>query len=193
MIATISGSIQSIGSDHVVISVGGMGVRVNVPTTALSDIAVGRSMFLHTHLIVRETELTLYGFDTEDDLRLFEILIGVNGVGPKLALKVLSTLNPELIRSAVMQEEAVILQRVPGIGKKSAEKILFSLRGKLNFGDRSSSVGLVSDVDADVIDVLTGLGFSIVEAQTAVQQLPRDVEDIDQRVALALQNLDRSS
>jgi Holliday junction DNA helicase RuvA len=106
-----------------------------------------------------------------------------------MALAILSTLTPELLRSAVLQDEAVILQRVPGIGKKSAERILFALRGKLDAED-ASSVGLISDADGDVMDVLTTLGFSIVEAQAAIQKLPRDVKDVNERVSLALQQLD---
>ncbi|MGB1250492.1 MAG: Holliday junction branch migration protein RuvA [Candidatus Promineifilaceae bacterium] len=192
MIASISGSVQSIGKNSLVINVGGVGLRVIVPKGVLEDTGgVGRNIFLNTYLAVRETALTLYGFETEDDLRLFELLIGINKIGPKVALAVLSTLSPEILRSAVMQEEAVVLQRVPGIGKKSAETILFALRGKLDAPD-ASSVGLVSDVDADVIDFLTALGFSIVEAQTAIQKLPRNVRSVDERVALALKQLDQA-
>ena len=191
MIATLSGTIQKVGKDHLIVSVGGVGLRVFVTQGVLENPGgVGRTIFLHTHLIVRETELTLYGFETEDDERLFLLLLGVSGVGPKLALKVLSTLNPELLRSAVVQEEAVILQRVPGIGKKSAERIMFALKGKLDYGD-ANAVGLVSDVDSDVIEVLTTLGFSIVEAQSAVQKVPRAVTDVNERVAQALQHLDQ--
>ena len=191
MIATLSGTIQKVGKDHLIVSVGGVGLRVFVTQGVLENPGgVGRTIFLHTHLIVRETKLTLYGFETEDDERLFLLLLGVSGVGPKLALKVLSTLNPELLRSAVVQEEAVILQRVPGIGKKSAERIMFALKGKLDYGD-ANAVGLVSDVDSDVIEVLTTLGFSIVEAQSAVQKVPRAVTDVNERVAQALQHLDQ--
>ncbi len=189
MIASLTGQIQKIEKDALIISVGGVGLRVLVPSTALQDTAVGRSQFLHTQLIVRETELTLYGFETLDDLKLFNTLLGVQKVGPKLALAILSTLTPELLRSAVLQDEHVILQRVPGIGKKSSERILFALRGKLDAED-ATSVGLISDTDGDVMDVLTSLGFSIVEAQSAIQKLPRDVKDVNERVALALQQLD---
>jgi Holliday junction DNA helicase RuvA len=191
MIATLSGTLQKTAPDHLIVQTGGVGLRVFVPRTMLENAgAPGRALFLHTHLLVRENDLTLYGFESEDDLRLFELLISISKVGPKLALAILSTLSPELLRSAVIQEEAIVLQRVPGIGKKSAEMIIFALRGKLDAPD-SRTVGLVSDVDSDVIDFLTTLGFSIVEAQTAVQKLPRDVRDLDARVALALQQLDQ--
>ncbi len=191
MIASLHGTVQRIGKDNLVISVGGVGLRVFVPRTVLEDVGgVGRSISLHTHLIVREQDLSLYGFESEDDLGLFELLLGVNGVGPKVALAILSTLSPEMLQSAIMQEETVILQRVPGIGKKTAERIMFQLRDKLDFTAVSTTMPFVSDIDSDVIDILTGLGFSIVEAQSALQKLPREAKTIDERVQMALQQLD---
>jgi Holliday junction DNA helicase RuvA len=192
MIASISGIIRKIGKDHLVISVGGIGVRVFVPRTILEDVGgVGRNISLHTHLIVRETELTLYGFESEEDLSLFEILLGVNGVGPKVGLAILSTLSPELLKSAIMREESAVLQRVPGIGKKTAERLMFQLRDKLDLTAETAAMPFISDIDSDVIDTLTSLGFSIVEAQTALQNIPREVKEIDSRVQLALQYLDQ--
>lgn len=191
MIASLSGTVQRINKDNLIIAVGGVGVRVFVPKTVLEDVGgVGRTIFLHTHFIVREQELALYGFETEDDLGLFELVLGVNGVGPKVGLAILSTLSPEMLKSAIMQEEPVILQRVPGIGKKTAERIMFQLRDKLDFTAVSTTIPFVSDVDADVIDFLTGLGFSIVEAQSALQKLPREAKTVDERVQMALQHLD---
>ncbi len=192
MIASLSGTIQFIGPDHLVIKVGGVGVRVFVPKTVLEDVGgVGRSIMLHTHLIVREQDLSLYGFESAEDLQLFEVLLTVSGVGPKVALAILSTLSPELLKSAIMREETAVLQRVPGIGKKTAERIMFQLRDKLDLSQVGASVPLISDVDADVIDILTSLGFSIVEAQSALQNLPREVKNVDDRVQLALQYLDQ--
>jgi len=193
MIASISGSIQRIEPNSLVIAVGGVGIRVSVPRTVLEDVGgVGRSLYLHTHLIVREQELALYGFETLEDLQLFQVLLGVSGVGPKVGLAILSTLSPELLKSAIMREETAVLQRVPGIGKKTAERLMFQLRDKLDLTQDSAAVPLVSDIDADVIDFLTGLGFSIVEAQSALQHLPREVKAVDERVQLALQYLDQS-
>lgn len=191
MITSIQGPVLAIATQSVTLNIGGLGIRVLATTAALAQAEVGRILFLHTHFVVRETELTLYGFESQEELRLFELLLGVNKVGPKMALSILSTLSPELIRSAVAQEEAIIFQRVPGIGKKSAEQLILSLRGKLK-GDDSSSLGFISDVDGDVIELLTGLGFSIVEAQAALQKLPRTVTNVDERLTLALQQLDSS-
>jgi Holliday junction DNA helicase RuvA len=192
MIASLHGVINFIGDDHLIVAVGGVGLRVFVPRTVLEDVGgVGRNISLHTHLIVRETELTLYGFESNEDLALFELLLGVNGVGPKVGLAILSTLSPEIFKNAVVREEAVVLQRVPGIGKKTAERIMFQLRDSLQ-AVSGGPTPLVSDVDADVIELLTNLGFSIVEAQTALQNVPRDVNNVDERLQRALQYLDQS-
>lgn len=190
MIATLAGSILAVESSSLIIGVGGVGIRVFVPKNLLENVsAIGRTAQLFTHLIVREQELSLYGFETQEDLTLFELFLGVNGVGPKVALAILATLSPELLKSAIMREETAVLQRVPGIGKKTAERIMFHLRDKLDMTEISTAVPLISDVDADVIEVLTGLGFSIVEAQSALQKLPRETTTIDERVQQALQFL----
>lgn len=192
MIASLSGTIQFIGNDNLVVNVGGVGVRVSVPKTVLENVGgVGRSIFLHTHLIVREQELSLYGFELIDDLNLFTVLLTVNGVGPKVALSILSTLSPELLKSAIMREEPAVLQRVPGIGKKTAERMMFQLRDKLDLSGTTSGVPMITDMDADVIDFLTGLGFSIVEAQSALQNIPREAKNLDERVQYALQYMDQ--
>ena len=192
MIASLSGPILKIEATSLIIGVGGVGLRVTVPRTVLEDVGgVGRNIRLHTHLIVREQELSLYGFETEEDLQLFELLLGISGVGPKVALAILGTLSPELLKSAIMREESTVLQRVPGIGKKTAERIMFQLRDKLDFTTMETAVPFINDIDTDVIDVLTTLGFSIVEAQTALQKLPREVKTVDERVQLALQQLDQ--
>lgn len=193
MIASINGPVIKIAADHLVIGVGGLGLQVFVPKPVLENLGgVGRQLNLFTHLVVRETELALYGFVNEEDRYLFEVLLNVNGVGPKVGLAILSTLSPDVLKGAIVREDSAVLQRVPGIGKKTAERIMFYLRDKLDFTAEVAAMPFVSDVDSDVIDILTSLGFSIVEAQTAVQRVPRDVQDLDARVQLALQQLDQT-
>ncbi|HUS94506.1 MAG TPA: Holliday junction branch migration protein RuvA [Patescibacteria group bacterium] len=193
MIASIRGIVNFIGKDHVVLVVGGIGLRVFVPRPVLESIsAVGRSLNLHTHLVVKETELSLYGFESEEDLMLFEVLLDVNGVGPKVGLAILSTMSPEVLKGAIAREEPAVLQRVPGIGKKTSERIMFHLRDKLDLTADMGARPFVTDLDGEVIDVLTSLGFSIVESQTALQHIPRDVTDLNARVQLALQQLDQA-
>ncbi|MEM7801676.1 MAG: Holliday junction branch migration protein RuvA [Chloroflexota bacterium] len=191
MIASLNGSLLQRADDSLVVGVGGIGLRVFCPKSVMENTGgVGTQLFLHTHLIVRETELTLYGFSSEEELNLFNILLGVNGVGPKVGLAILSTLSPELLKSAILREETAALQRVPGIGKKTAERIMFQLRDKLDFSVESAiNVPLVNDTDAEVIDFLTSLGFSIVEAQTALQKIPRDLGSVEDKVQSALQFL----
>lgn len=193
MIASISGAVSGIGKDSVVVNVGGVGIRVYVPRSVLEKVAgVGRQLKLHTHLIVRETELTLYGFESEEELHLFTVLLDVNGVGPKVGLSMLSTLSTDVLKGAIVREESAVLQRVPGIGKKTSERIMFHLRDKLDLTAEIAAVPFISDEDGDVIEVLTSLGFSIVEAQTALQNIPHEAEGVDARVQAALQYLDRS-
>jgi len=192
MISSISGQIEKVGSDHLIISVGGVGLRVAVPGNVISgsNVAPGRTIRLSTHLLVRETDLSLFGFPSDDDLKLFETLIAVSGVGPKVAMAILSTLSPELLKRAISTQESAILQRVPGIGKKTAERIMFHLKDKLDLDSSKGAVSFMSDVDGDVLQLLTTLGFSVVEAQMAIQRLPREVTGLDERVQLALQVLD---
>ncbi len=192
MIASLRGTLSHIGKADLVVEVGGVGIRVAVPKTVLENVGgVGRAIFLHTHLLVRENELALFGFISEEDLALFLVLLDVNGVGPKVALAILSTLSPELLKNAILREEAAVLQRVPGIGKKTAERIMFHLRDKLDLSAAASPIPFLTDVDGEVLELLTSLGFSIVEAQAALQKLPRELKAIDERVQQALQYLDR--
>lgn len=187
MIARISGTVAAIKPDRIVVQLGGLGITVYVPTTVLQAVdGVGRPVELVTHLHVRENELALYGFLTEEELALFETLLGVSGVGPKVALSVLSTLSPDALRQAVMRDEPGILTRVPGVGPKTARAILFHLRDRMAEW-KEGGAPLLTDQDAEVIGALTGLGFSLVEAQTALQNLPRDPDlPLEERVRLAL-------
>ncbi|MBN1286278.1 MAG: Holliday junction branch migration protein RuvA [Anaerolineae bacterium] len=189
MIDFIRGTVTALGDGYLVVQVGGVGVRVLVPTSVITRAdGIGREIHLHTHLAVREDALTLYGFWDAPERALFETLIGVPGIGPKLALAVLSALSPDLIRRAVVNEEPEILARVPGIGKKTAAKLAFALKDKLKVDLTMPALDLITDADADVIDALTALGYSIVEAQTAIQAIPPDAPgDIETRIRLALQ------
>lgn len=186
MIDRVIGPIVAEGDDYVVVMVGGVGLKISVTRSVLQS-AEHTQATIYTHLIVREDLLALYGFVDPQEKMLFETLIGVNGVGPKLALQILSTLNREHLQNAVVREDADVLTRVPGIGKKTAQKIIFELKDKLRDSLGSSPI-LISDIDADVMGALTALGYSIVEAQQALQSLPNDApQDIEERVVMALQ------
>jgi holliday junction DNA helicase RuvA len=187
MIATLRGEITQIDESAVTIEVGGVGLHVFVPAPVRSRLKVGENAFLYTHLVVREDALTLYGFETQADRELFHMLLGVDGVGPKVSLAVLSTLNVETVQRAVLSEESDILSRVPGVGKRTAQKIIIHLHGKIKPGDALSQVAAMSDQDSEVLAALTSLGYSVVEAQTAIQSLPKEAPaDVEERLRLAL-------
>jgi Holliday junction DNA helicase RuvA len=137
---------------------------------------------------VRQDLLALYGFETREERDYFILLLGVDGIGPKLALGVLSVLSPDAIRRAVFHEQADVFSRVPGVGRKTAQKILLQLQDKIQAAPGLEPFGLVSELDTQVIDALTALGYSVVEAQAAVQSIPRTApEEIEDRLRLALQ------
>jgi Holliday junction DNA helicase RuvA len=187
MIASIQGTVASTHNDHVIVVVSGIGYRVYAPHSTIERLDSGEA-FLHTILIVREDSLTLYGFATLSERDLFETLLKVNGVGPKMALSILSTVTVDHLRNAVFGERPEILTRVPGVGKKTAEKIVFELKDKLVAGLDAAPVMAFDDVNSDVVDALVGLGYSIVEAQTAIQALPPDApKTVEDRIRLALQ------
>ncbi|HIP88357.1 MAG TPA: Holliday junction branch migration protein RuvA [Anaerolineales bacterium] len=186
MIARLSGTVAAVGPDHVIVQVGGVGFHVRVPTQVLEQVQPGRAVELLTHLHVRENEISLYGFLTEEERALFELLLGVSGVGPKVALATLSTVSPDALREAVLREEPGILSRVPGIGPKTARAIIFHLKDRL-VPTGAEAAPLLTDEDAEVIAALTALGFSLVEAQTALQNLPRGEEmPLEERIRRAL-------
>ncbi len=187
MIANLKGRIESMGEDHVIIGVGGIGFKVYVPTSVLENAGGrGRQVELFTHLHVRENDLTLYGCGSEDELALFELLLDVSGVGPRVALAMLSTMPPESLRLAIAHGKAEVLARVPGIGPKTAKKIIFHLRDKVAVEAGPEAVPFLTDADAEVIAALTGLGYSVVEAQAALQSLPAEEMEIEERVRSAL-------
>jgi Holliday junction DNA helicase RuvA len=188
MIASVSGKVIHVEATSAIVEVGGVGLLVNVPSPLADGLRAGESVFLHTQLIVRQDALTLYGFDTSEAKQFFNLLLSVDGVGPRLAISILSTLNPDAIRRAVFNEQGEIFNRVPGVGKKTAQKILLYLQDRITGVEGLEPVAVMSDVDGEVLNALTALGYSVVEAQAALQAIPRDTpQDVETRLRLALQ------
>lgn len=187
MIASLEGTINYIYDDSLVINVGGVGFRVFVPKNMAKEAELYKSCSLFTHLVVREDALTLFGFETAEERDIFVLLLGANGVGPRTGLAILSTMSVGLIKQAISADEADLFTRVPGVGKKTAQSIVLQLQGKFK-GESSLVDKSLRDVDTEVLDALTGLGYSIVEAQAAVQMIPKDApKDLESRLRLALQ------
>lgn len=187
MISSVRGLVQSVSQDQLVLEVGGVGLTLEVPQSVLDNVpAHGRSMFLHTYLVVRQDALQLFGFDTQEQRELFTELIQVSGIGPRLALAVLSTLSADTLRMAVANNQPEVLTRVPGIGKKTAEKVVFQLKDRLAFAIAEAEPA--GELDDEVLSVLTALGYSMLEAQAAVRSLNSDGEEsVEERVRRALQ------
>ena len=187
MIASLRGEITQIEDNALIIEVGGVGLRVAVPKPLLSKFSTGEIVLLQTHLVVRENDLALYGFETSGDRQLFLTLLGVDGVGPKLALSVLSSMTLDAVQRAVFSEEPDLLSRVPGVGKKTAQKMQLYLKDRLKPASGLEKFASMSDTDAEVLAALTTLGYSVIEAQTALQSLPKDAPDeVEEKLRLAL-------
>lgn len=187
MISSLRGIVQEVGEQELSLEIAGVGIKVEVPSSVLDRLpAVGRSIFLHTHLVLKEDALHLYGFGSRDEREIFLELVNVSGVGPRLALAILSNLSIDTLRLAVANNQPEVLVRVPGIGKKSAEKIIFHLKDRIALVPSPEMAE--SETDNEVVSVLTALGYSPVEAQSAVQSLNADdPEEVEERVKLALQ------
>lgn len=196
MIRSVRGNVLQSGKGYLVIEVGsaagGVGLRVFTTEVTSTQYKSGDSVLLQTHFQVREDALSLYGFPSDDELSMFELLLSVNGVGPRVALATLNTLSPDALRMAIANEEPALVSRVPGVGKRTAQKIILELKDKVG-GSTTSFGGLVqvSNVDSEVMDALTGLGYSVVEAQRAIQKLPKDAVGVEERLRLALSQFDQ--
>lgn len=188
MIANLEGVVAAAGEDHVIVRVGGLGFRVFVPQTTLEGAGgPGERVMLHTYLHVREHELTLYGFGSKEELALFRLLLTVSGIGPKVALSILSSLPPDELQTAIVQEDVVRLARVPGIGPKTAKKMAFELKERVLAALPQGKLPPPRmELDPDLIAALSALGYSLAEAQEALRALPEGSLPLEERVRLAL-------
>jgi Holliday junction DNA helicase RuvA len=183
MIALVSGEVAVRRADHVVVACGGVGYRLNVSAETLRHVPrVGEGASLHTHLIVRDDALLLYGFATEEERDLFLLLIGVQSVGPKMALAVLSGGPPRELLGAVAAGDTARLQAVPGIGKRTAERIVVELREKVGVPDPGEEAIVITRTGEDdpralAREGLVGLGFSPQEAEALLRSAPGDTPE----------------
>jgi len=188
MIASLKGKLESLGSDFAVINVGGIGLQVYMPTSTLSTLgSVGGDVKLYTHLHLREDNATVYGFVSTEELELFKALINVSGLGPKMALAMLSAMDIEQLIMAIATGNAELLTGIPGIGKKMANRLVLELKDKIGAGLITAPAVQLAEENADVLAALTSLGYSASEATRALASLPRDQElSLEEKVKLAL-------
>ncbi|HWO65620.1 MAG TPA: Holliday junction branch migration protein RuvA [Umezawaea sp.] len=169
MISSLRGQVLSIGLDHVVVEVGGVGFAVQATPTTLAGLRRGEEAVLSTSLVVREDSLTLFGFTDADARELFGLLQTVSGIGPRLALATLAVLEPDKLRAALADGNITVLTQVPGIGRKGAERLIIELRDKA--GPLPTADGVADSapqVREQVVEALLGLGFPVKQAEAAV-------------------------
>ena len=187
MIAYLKGKILSKTANYLVLENQGIGYKVFLSTASLLNLRVGDSLAAHIHTYVREDQLRLYGFLSSSELNLFEMLISVSGVGPKVALSVLSGATPDIITSAIASGDASVFTKVSGVGKKTGERIVVELKEKI--GD-DLGVGLKSSRElSESLDALVALGYSAQEARGALKNMPKDIKDSGSIVRAALKVL----
>ena len=187
LVTSISGTLQRTGEDWVDVGMGGITLRVSVPDTAVDSIGrVGQDITLYTSLQVREDSISLYGFPTEDEKHTFETLLNISGIGPRLALAMLGRFSPMSLLQAVEAGDTRALSTVPGVGRRTASRIVLELKGKLDldFGRAADGGG----VDSDLVDALTALGYGYTEAHEAISRTESEAPD-EERIRAALEHL----
>lgn len=193
MIASLRGNVVFVGTDYAIIETGGVGFQVFAPRPVLQALGgMGNEARLFTYLHVREDALVLYGFESMDQRLFFETLIGVTGVGPRMALGLLSAAPIDQIHLAIANENTAVLAQVPGIGKKTAARLILELKGKLDLSKLGPTTAVsitpaASALNVELQEILTSLGYSALEAQSAVSSIPADAPaDLEERLRLAL-------
>ena len=191
MITGVRGVLEAIGDSFVVIGIGGVSLKVFTPASAIEDLGkVGDAVRLHTQMVVREDDISLYGFPTTQGLRLFQLLLTVSGIGPKLGLALLSGESPEVLAVAIVSGNTQRLQKVPGIGKKTAERLVLELREKLQKEADLLTPGSAPEMQDDAEDALLALGYSPAEARRALSFVTAGKGvPLEERVRQALQKL----
>ena len=202
MIAYIKGTVEEILEDRVILETGNMGYNIFMPMGAVEHLLhKGQEIKIHTYLNVKEEALQLFGFLTRDDLNTFKLLLGVNGIGPKAALGVLSGLSADELRFAVLADDVKTISRAPGIGKKTAQKLILELKDKFNIQEalemKAEHVQMpgtgeadLTDMKKEAVEALTALGYSVADALRAVKKVeltPHMIVEI--LLKLALKNM----
>ena len=193
MIVGIEGLLEQVGTDWIIIRLGGISLQVYAPTSTVGALGVvGEKVRLHTHLYVRDDNIALYGFASQEELDLFQMLIGVSGIGPRVALTMLSAMNPQELSLAILNNNVDLLNQVPGIGKKMAGRLVLELKGKLERGGIVPLPPDICETGADVVAALTTLGYSVAESSRAAAAVPASPDlSLEDKVKLALQQFAR--
>lgn len=187
MISKIKGTIEFLRDNYAVVDVNGVGYKIFVTAHALGKIAGQKEIEFYTHTYVREDTLALYGFLNIEELEMFELLISISGIGPKAALGILTIADPKTIRAAVLNEDASLLTRVSGVGKKTANRVILELKNKVSNipVDEKEQIS----ADSDALEALVSMGYSVSDAREALKGISHDVKDVGEKVKTALRKL----
>lgn len=189
MFATIEGTITYRDETFAIVENAGIGYKVFLTSYALGKTALIERVRLHVYTYVREDSLALYGFLERGELKMFELLLSVSGIGPKAALGILAIADPKTIRAAIIQKDPSVLTRVSGIGKKTAERVILDLGNKIEDLPEQETQSVLGD--NEVLDALTAMGYSIYEAREAVKRIPQTITDTGEKIKYALKNIIR--
>lgn len=191
MIRAIKGKLEGTGVDWVLLDLDNVSLQISVPASKIQSLGpMGNIVKLYTHLSIRDDSMNLYGFTSTDELRIFELLISVSGVGPRLALAILSRINVDQLVTTILTQNPDNLTAIPGVGKKTAARLLLELKGKLD-GEWISEISFTQENEkSEVISALVALGYSSSEARIAVSKLPKSQStSVEELVVLALRSL----
>jgi Holliday junction DNA helicase RuvA len=196
MIASIHGTLEARRADQAIVRVGGFSLRIFAPASTLSRLGdPGSAVTLYTHFQVREDGMALYGFSAEAERNAFEQLISISGVGPKVALALLGTMDAQVLYKAIGDEDLQRLSLAPGVGKKLASRLVLELKGKLPALGGVAGPGMAAasgSIQAEVLEVLINLGYSTAEAQAALRRIPQDQPmTLEEQVTFALRSFAR--
>ena len=201
MISFIRGTVADLTETSVIVESGYIGFEINMTGNALAQLHIGQEVKLHTYFQVREDAMQLYGFLKKDDLQMFKLLLGVNGVGPKAAMGVLSGITADELRFAVLSDDVKTLSKAPGIGKKTAQKLILELKDKLKLEDafelklaheqeKAVASGDASDGRQEAVAALVALGYSSTDALRAVRKVTEvSPDDVEGLLKAALKNM----
>lgn len=187
MIAKLIGIVDLLHDNYAIINVNGVGYQVNLTDFTFGKLAGKKNVAIYIYTYVREDVLALYGFMEIAEKEMFELLISISGIGPKAAMGILSIAEPKTIRVAILNDDASVLTRVSGVGKKTAERVILELKNKV--ADMSSDDKNKAVSDSEALEALQSMGYSAVEAREALKNVPLEIEDISDRIRMALKDL----
>ena len=192
MISYLRGEVLYIDEKFIILDTHGVGYKIHLTPESLSGVNEKKEASFYTYLAVRETALDLYGFTSMNELSFFEMLLNVSGIGPKSALGILSIANVDTLKRAIATSDTSYLNKVSGIGRKTADKIVIELRDKLQSSKGGPESPHTLRGESDAIEALKALGYSPSEAREALRQIPEETEGINARIKEALKILSRS-